>query len=215
MLLCSRIIFLWMVIAASIHAQDTRELPPPDKEPALPDPKLMLEAWTATISPGPEHKLLDALVGDWITTSKVFFAGPKGEGIECKGIAKSRWVLGNRFIRQEYKSEFPMPSPDGTLKKIPLEGTGLTGFDKFRRLYIGSWCDTTTTAMITMKGTMMQDKAVLRLYGEMDEPMLGIVGRTVKYETKIVSNDEHVLTIYDLGAGDDYKVIEITYHRKK
>ena len=47
----------------------------------------------------------------------------------------------------------------------------------------------------------------------MDEPMLDVIGRTVKYVTRIISEDEHVFSIYDLHAGDDYKVLEITFKR--
>ncbi len=49
----------------------------------------------------------------------------------------------------------------------------------------------------------------------MDEPMLGVVGRLVKYVTRIIDDDTHVFEIFDLHADDDYKVIEVTYERKK
>ena len=52
-------------------------------------------------------------------------------------------------------------------------------------------------------------------YGEMDDPMLGIHGRTVKHLTRFVNDDKHIFEIFDLAAGDDYKVIEITYTRKR
>jgi hypothetical protein len=51
-------------------------------------------------------------------------------------------------------------------------------------------------------------------YGEMDEPGLGVIGRHVKYVTRIVDENTYVFDIYDLHAGDDYKVIEMTYRRK-
>jgi hypothetical protein len=51
-------------------------------------------------------------------------------------------------------------------------------------------------------------------YGEMDEPMLDVQDRMVKYVTRIINNDKHVFEIYDLHAGADYKVMEITYERK-
>ena len=42
-----------------------------------------------------------------------------------------------------------------------------------------------------------------------------VIGRTVKFQTKVVDNDTHVFSIYDLHAGDDYKVVEVTYKRRK
>jgi hypothetical protein len=74
-------LFLVLALAGSVHAQDAKELPPPSKDPILPDPKLMADTWMATISPGPEHKMLSPLVGDWVTISKVYFEGPQSEGI--------------------------------------------------------------------------------------------------------------------------------------
>ena len=49
----------------------------------------------------------------------------------------------------------------------------------------------------------------------MDEPMLNVIGRTVKYETKIIDENKHTMKIFDLHAGDDYLVIELIYTRKK
>lgn len=205
---------------SDIRAQAPTELPSPATEntaqgaPNAEQMREMMDAWMATIRPGAEHEVLNDLVGEWETNTKMWFSGPGTPPVESKGEAKSRWVLGNRFVLQQFKGEFPLPQPDGTMKNVPLEGIGMTGFDRNRRLYIGSWNDTMNTTMLTMRGTMVPGSNTLRLYGEMDEPMLGIVGRTVKYETKIVSKNEHIFTIYDLAAGDDYKVAEITYKRK-
>ena len=55
---------------------------------------------------------------------------------------------------------------------------------------------------------------VFTFYGEMDEPMLKVTGRTIKYVTRIVDANNYVFTIIDLHAGDDYKVVEITYARQ-
>ena len=52
------------------------------------------------------------------------------------------------------------------------------------------------------------------MYGEMDEPMMKVFGRYVKYVHTIVNNDKHVFSIYDLHAGDNYKVVEVVYDRK-
>jgi hypothetical protein len=37
----------------------------------------------------------------------------------------------------------------------------------------------------------------------------------VKYVTRIIDDDKHVMAMYDLHVGDDYKVMEVTYTRKK
>ncbi len=45
--------------------------------------------------------------------------------------------------------------------------------------------------------------------------MMDVHSRMVKYQTKIIDDDKHVFTIYDLHAGDNYKVLEIEYTRAK
>jgi hypothetical protein len=68
--------------------------------------------------------------------------------------------------------------------------------------------------MLTMRGGVDPSGKVFRYYGQMDEPMMDIVGRTVKYVNRIINDDKHVFEIIDLHAGDDYKVIELTYTRR-
>ncbi len=40
-----------------------------------------------------------------------------------------------------------------------------------------------------------------RSYGQMDEPMMQMVGRMVKYVTRIADPDKHVVTILERHAG--------------
>ena len=65
-----------------------------------------------------------------------------------------------------------------------------------------------------MKGTCDPSGKVFTFYGEMDEPMIDVRGRMVKYVNRIIDDKKHVFEIYDLHAGPDYKVVEITYERK-
>lgn len=56
---------------------------------------------------------------------------------------------------------------------------------------------------------------VFTYYGYMDEPTMGVYARTVKTVTRIIDADTYVFEMYDPHAGEDYKVMEITYKRKK
>lgn len=176
----------------------------------------MMKQWMASTQPGPQHKMMESSIGTWDTTTKMWMAGPGGDPTETKGVAERKWVLDGRFIMEELKSEFPMEAMSGgQAKNIPWNGMGLFGYDRFRNMYVGCWADTMGTQLLTMKGTASPDGTVFTYYGEMDEPMMGVIGRTVKFQTKVVDNDTHVFSIYDLHAGDDYKVVEVTYKRRK
>ena len=71
------------------------------------------------------------------------------------------------------------------------------------------------TQLLTMRGSADPTGKVLTAYGEMDEPMLGVIGRTVKYVTRVIDQDHRFFEIYDLHASDDYKVVEIEYTRRR
>ena len=157
-------------------------------------------------APGEHHKHLEHFVGTWDTVTSMWMSGPDGPATESKGTSTVKWILGGRFILEEHH---------GLMMGMPYEGLGMTGYDKFKNLYVGSWSSNMDTQLLTMRGMRHPKTGEFTFYGEMDEPTLQVYGRTVKYVNRIVSPDKHVFTIYDLHAGDDYKVIEITYQRRK
>jgi hypothetical protein len=108
-----------------------------------------------------------------------------------------------------------MPDATGQMSPVSFEGMGLTGYDNYRNTYVGIWADNLGTQILTMRGACSPDGKVFTSYGEMDEPMLNVTGRTVKYVTRIVDENKHVFELYDLHAGDGYKVMEITHMRKR
>ena len=116
---------------------------------------------------------------------------------------------------EEHKGFMMMPDlKTGGMKKAPYEGIGFVGYDNYRNMYTGSWRSNLGTNVISHTGSMAPGGKVLRSYGKMDEPMLNVIGRTVKYEMTIVNKDQHILKVYDLHARDDYLVLDITYTRK-
>lgn len=171
-----------------------------------PEQQAMMEEWNKIAAPGEHHKHLDYFVGQWKTKTKMFMGGPGSKAIESEGSSEMKWVLDGRFI---------MDNHQGTMMGQPYNGIGLTGYDNFRNLYVSSWYSNQGTNVLTMSGMRHPETGIFTYYGEMDEPALKVVGRTVKYVTKIVDADHYVFEIIDLHAGDDYKVIEIEYERVK
>ncbi|MGH7179921.1 MAG: DUF1579 domain-containing protein [Tepidisphaeraceae bacterium] len=185
----------------------------PKDAPTTPDMAEMMKKWMATVEPGPNHKFLDQFVGNWKTTTKVWM-DPAAPPMQTAGTAEVKWVLGGRFILQQFKGAMLMPGPDGNMRKIPHEGMGLTGYDNFRHIYVGNWADNMGTALLSFSGTHVPGSKTLTMYGHMDEPMMDMVARTVKYVTTVESANKLVFAIYDLAAGDNYKVIEVTYEKQ-
>lgn len=180
-----------------------------------PDMAAMMKKMTDAMTPGPMHKHLEPMVGKWNSSTKAWMGGPDSEPSVSTGTMESKWVLGGRYVQETHKSMFKMPGPDGQMQEYPFEGMGLTGYDNFKKMYTFSWADNMSTQILTGLGTYSADKKALTLYGTMDEAMLDTVGRTVKYVHRMVDKNTHVFEIYDLHAGEDYKMLEVTYERAK
>lgn len=156
-------------------------------------------------APGEAHKHLKYFVGKWRTKTKIWMSGPGSPPMESDGTSDMTWTLGERFILDRHH---------GSMMGQPYEGIGMTGYDNYRNMYVSSWCSNMGTNMLTMTGARHPETGVVTYYGEMDEPRLKVIGRTVKYVTRIIDEKTYTFTIIDLHAGDDYKVIEITYTRQ-
>src|SRR6266581_4403576 len=88
-----------LVLPFRAMADDTKK---PD---APPDPMAAMAAMMKAATPGEMHKKLEPLAGSWEFTVK-FWLDPSKPAMESKGTAESKWVMGNRFLRQEVKGEF-------------------------------------------------------------------------------------------------------------
>jgi hypothetical protein len=174
-----------------------------------------MQKYIATIRPSEHHKKLEPFVGKWNVTIRMWMMGPSGPATETKGKSEIKWVLGDRFVQEELDAEMMLPDASMQMKSRKYNGIGLVGYDNYRHMYVGSWANSLSTALLTYNGMCDPSGKTFTFYGEMDEPMLDVVGRTVKYQTRIESPDRHVLTVYDLHAGENYKVVEIAYGREK
>lgn len=188
------------------------------QQPSADEMKAMMEGmqkWMEAIKPGKQHEPLNQFVGSWATVTKMWWGGPGSDPIVTEGNSEVKWVLGGRYLMDEHKGKMMMPDMTGATKEIDYEGIGLWGYNNERNIYERIWVSSAGTNMLTMKGAADPSGKVFTMYGEMDEVMLGVVGRMVKYVTRIVDEDKHVFEIIDLHAGDGYKVVEITYTRQK
>lgn len=166
----------------------------------------MMQEYMKIAAPSQHHKRLEPFVGKWTSVSKVYMGGPGSPAMESTGTTERKWVLGGRFLMEEHK---------GQMMGMPHEGIGYTGYDNYRNVYTGTWMDNMGTHILKFAGTADPAGKVFTYYGEMDEPTMKVVGRTVKYVTKVIDNDKHVFEIVDLHAGENYKVVEVTYSRVK
>jgi hypothetical protein len=186
----------------------------PGRQPTAAEMAEMMKKWQATATPGENHKHLEHFVGSWDLTMKTWMGGPETQPTVSKGTAETKWILGKRYIQESIRAEMKMPGPDGKEMAMPFEGLGTTGYDNFKKVYVGTWADDMGTQLLVMRGNYDPAKKALAMYGEMDEPAMDVYGRMFKTVTRVVDEETHVFEMYDLHVGENFKVMEITYKRK-
>lgn len=201
---------LIIALSLTLWAQDRQQA---GGQPSPEQLAEMMKAWQESITPGEGHRKLEPFVGKWKTITKVWY-DPAGEPMVTEGEAEAKWILGGRYIRTTHKGKLMAPGPDGAPSLQSFEGEGMMGFNNARQVYEGTWADTMSTSILTYSGTASGDGKTFRMYGKMDEPMLGVYGRHVKYVDRIVDENTIVFELYDLAVGDNHKVLEVTYKRQ-
>ncbi|HWL91918.1 MAG TPA: DUF1579 family protein, partial [Phycisphaerae bacterium] len=201
-------------VGANVFSQDEKK-PEGGGMPGM-TPEMMqgIKDYMKNMKPGSHHEFLENFVGTWKTTTRMWMMGEgSGPPMTTAGKSDVKWVLGKRYVMEEHRGKMMMPDENMQMKEVDFEGIGMTGYDNDRNLYCGSWASNLNTTMLNFKGSVSQDKKTITFYGEMDEPMMKVYGRIVKYQVKLDSKDKHTFAVYDLMAGDNYKVFDITYER--
>lgn len=174
----------------------SKEMQPPDMEECM-------KKMAAAAEPGHYHKHLNALVGTWEVTSK-FWMGP-GEPQTGKGVAKRKWILGGRFLTEEF---------EGTSMDQPFSGYGITGYDNVVKKYVSTWCDSMGTGMMISEGTCDSDGKTFSYIGSYNCPIIG-KAKKQRSQSRIISENKHIFEMFDTGPdGKEFKNLEVTYTRK-
>jgi hypothetical protein len=171
-----------------------------------PDPQTeeTLKKVEAAGAPGPAHKALEPLVGDWNAEVKMWMA-PDAPPTITKGTAKSTWALKGRFVQQDFSGEF---------MGKPFRGLGFTGYDNVRQKYNSVWIDDMSTTMFTGEGEADAGGKVLTFGGTYSCPITGEKHKQSRQIYRIISPDKHVYEMHDPTLGAKSKTMEITYTRK-
>ena len=183
------------------YPQEKGEEAPPGGDPAG------MKRWMDAMKPGAGQKALEPLVGTWDTVVRMWMGGPGSKPTEEKGTAVHKWVLGGRHVHME---------STGSFATMPFSSISVIGYDNFKKHYVSAQVDTTTTGIYTSDGAADRSGKAFHLYGRIDEPMDGTVGKNVRLTWRIAGPDKLFLEIHDLDIGEtDTKVVEVEYTRRK
>jgi hypothetical protein len=196
-----------LVLSVALTSLAFAHDPKQKKEAAPPsaEEQKMMEAWMKAMTPGENHKALEAFVGTWDTKVKAWMQ-PGAPAVESTGVSTNSWILGGRFIEQRF---------EGSFMGQPFTGLGYTGYDNIAKKFIGSWMDNMSTGAMNSTGMMEKDGKTFTFVGSMLDPMTGKAS-DVKEKITVIDADTHTMEMWAPGPdGKMYKNMEITYTRRK
>jgi hypothetical protein len=183
---------------ALVSATDLAQQP---QESAAPSEREALLKKLAT--PGEHHQRLNALTGKWKLAVQ-WRTAPDAAWTGSKGVAEYRWILGGRFLLEEFK--FDMGGQ-------PLEWVGIYGYDNFQKKYTAVWVDNMGTNTEYAEGKYDSAGKVFSYTGEQDDPPTG-GKRKFRWVITIESKNKVRFDSYDQDAkGKDFKNTEVVATR--
>jgi hypothetical protein len=147
--------------------------------------------------PGAEQEALKQFEGDWDATVNFM-------GNESKGTANYRMGYGGFWLTEEFK---------GDAGGQAFEGRGTTGYDPFKKKYVGTWIDSMSPTIMAMEGNYENDGKRFTGTGTTIKPDGTPMKMKSVYDIK--DKDNFVFTMYDLTDGKEQEMMKITYQRKK
>ena len=204
--------FLVSVVALSVFIGCAKSAPPPqepvERKPAavqIPSPDEMMKIMKEMATPNENHARLDAIVGTFKAESK-FWMDPGAAPETTKGTSKNTWILGKRYVRQDYSGKFMGQN---------FDGIGFVGFDNGSKEYFSTWMDSMTTSFMKSQGRFDSGKSAIEMSGEFYCPMTKSVHKPRTILT-IKDKNHHSFEMYDLAPnGHEMKMMEIQYTRSK
>jgi hypothetical protein len=161
--------------------------------------------WASLSKPGPSHKLLESFAGDW-DVKVTFWSDPKAKGESSAGRSKISWILGERFLQENFQ---------GKIAGENYVGLGLIGYDNGSRTFKTVWADSLNTALTTSVGKYDPEQNSLELESQVYDPLVSGV-KTVYSRIKITSPDSYTFSMLDRSPeGREFKSLEMEYSRVK
>lgn len=194
------------VVLYAVLASAQPQKKPSGVPPAMPpEQQAMMEAFKKAATPGPNHKLLQSMVGEWTYAMKMW-QDPAAPAQESSGTSSYRSLMDGRHVQHEHKGNF---------MGMPFHGVGILGYDNVSKQFQSSWIDNMATGQMLMLGSYEAPKKTFTFKGDMDDMMKPGTKTKIRETVRIVDNDTHVLEWYETRGAKEVKTMEITYKRKK
>ncbi len=164
----------------------------------------MMNKWMEYATPNENHKVLDALVGEWDYALK-WWKAPGIKPEQSTGTSKIKWIMDGRFIKHKV---------EGTSMGMPFKGMGITGYNNETNKYESVWIDNMGTGMVKGSGSYDAETKTLTEIGTFS--CLGEGDK--KYHAVIIyTNIDSFMYQWYMPGPDkkQYLAMVINYTRKK
>ena len=162
----------------------------------------MMEAWQASMTPGPEHAHLAEMVGDYDMVVTMW-EDPDGEPEIFTGTASRSMILDGRVLHEDVESE---------VMGQKFHGEARVGYDNVTDEYWSTWVDNMSTGLYWARGEQKEDGTVVMM-GKAPDPMAGAL---VEQKSVISVDDDGIerQVTYEKRDGEWVKMLEIVYTPK-
>lgn len=159
----------------------------------------------AQIQPTAEHELLKAMVGDWNAKMKLYHTpGAEPEVNECTETVEL--LPGGMWVTSRF---------EGKIMGMPFSGIGTSGYDPTEKKYVGTWVDSMSPYMQTIKGDYDAKTKTMTSISTSRNPLNG-EEITYKEIGREINDDTRTFEMHMPNEKGEYvKMMEIEYTRKK
>jgi hypothetical protein len=169
-----------------------------------PEEKAEMEAYAKAGTPGPQHKLLAAMAGEYEIKVKSWHAAGSPPQ-EDRGTARRTMILEGRVLSEEISS---------TMMGQPYAGRGLTGYNNVTGKYWSTWNDNMSTGIVVTEGTCDNQMQNCAFTGSWVDPVKKTPIRS-RMTTRWTSPTTETFEMYAPGKdGKEMKMMEITYTKR-
>ena len=155
-------------------------------------------------TPGPEHRLLDSLSGDFRATIR-YWAREGEPPSTSTATSSNAWIAGGRFVSCQLRGE---------IAGQPWERCSILGYDRGRTAYVETRVDSLTTEMPGIAvGHTEGDEGAIVFTRTIDDPVLG-QSVHLREQLTIEGWRSHRFEQWiDPPGGQPYQMLEIRYER--
>ena len=184
---------------------DVSEAKPQAEAP--PDSATMMKNWTAYMTPSKPHEMMASWNGTWSGDITMWHA-PGTPPEKSKGTAVYKMMLGNRYQVGNFT---------GNMMGQPFEGMSTLAYDNAKKMFISTWLDNMGTGIMVLEGPWDESTKTMILKGKGIDPSAGNAREMdIREVFKTVDENTQVMEMYGPAPdGKEFKMMEITYSRKK